>query len=58
MLKKLEGRFERYENGKNIADIALSCMEDNGMLPPNTMRYVDQENGNTLCSEVCEWDEE
>ena len=46
-----------------IAEAVLMAIEggnqfQEGMLPPATMRYIESPPGNTLCSEVCEWDEE
>lgn len=57
----ISNEIEGYVNPTSayrIADEILKAIEEAGMLPPNTMRYIDQESGNTLCSEVCEWDSE
>lgn len=43
---------------ENMAKIMLELVEKKGMYPPATMVYIDQENGNTLCSEQCVWDKE
>lgn len=43
---------------KKEAHIILDMIEGFDMSPPPRMRYIDQENGNTLCSEVCELDDE
>ncbi len=40
------------------ADILLKEMESVGMMPPARMRYINCENGNTLCSEDCSWEPE
>lgn len=37
----------------------IDLLLDYGMLPPPRMRYTDVgEEGNTLCSEECTWEEE
>jgi hypothetical protein len=33
-------------------------IEKAGMLPPETIRYIDQDNGNTLVSSECLWEPE
>ena len=43
---------------RKIVDFILNEFEKKGMLPPARMRYIDCENGNTLCSEDCSWEPE
>jgi hypothetical protein len=38
--------------------LVLKEMEKAGMLPPETIRYIDQDNGNTLVSSECLWEPE
>lgn len=46
------------ESFETRADNLLCHLESIGMLPPETVRYTDQDNGNTLCSPENAWDEE
>lgn len=50
-----KAKLHKINNG--AADI-LDMLEGFGMLPPMYVRYVDQENGNTLCQELLEWEPE
>lgn len=63
MLKKLDDiinsrQYTEYQFDEETLSSILSEIEQAGMLPPARMRYVECENGNTLCSEDCSWDEE
>jgi len=40
------------------AEMMLATAENCGMLPPVRVRYVDQDNGNVICSEENTWEEE
>ena len=40
------------------ATLVLAKILELGMIPPETVRYTDHDNGNTSCAEVCEWDDE
>lgn len=53
-------RNNLHENSSqyDMYDKILTAMEEAGMAPPTTMRYVESPPGNTLCSEVCAWDKE
>lgn len=55
MLKILEERFSNYENARNIAERALSYVENAGMLPPYT--YESNFGGCSGCSQ-CYGDED
>lgn len=43
---------------KKRAEKILAALEEAGMLPPETVRYTEQENGNTLCNPENSWDPE
>lgn len=45
---------EKYWKRKSAQ--ILDMIEGFGMLPPPRMRYIETENGNTLCSEDCSWE--
>jgi hypothetical protein len=46
-----------YPPSSYLAFLALKCVEDNGMLPPETIRYKDLPGGNTFCCEENSWEE-
>lgn len=47
---------EKYWKRRSAA--ILDMLLGFGMLPPARMRYIETENGNTLCSEDCSWEED
>lgn len=48
-----------YENlAEKRAEKILAALEKAGMLPTETVRYTEQENGNTLCIPENSWDPE
>lgn len=59
MLKKLYEICNEYTDANiEMAEDILEFIEKKGMFPPETVRYTDQSNGNTLCSPECSWDPE
>jgi hypothetical protein len=49
---------ESFYKPKELAKEILEAIEKAGMLPPETIRYIDQDNGNTLVSSECLWEPE
>ncbi len=47
---------EKYWKRRSAAILDMLLGFD--MLPPARMRYIETENGNTLCSEDCSWEAE
>ena len=52
------GLFDQYFTKQYVVDILDFCINELGLLPPSYIHYTDQDNGNTLCSERCEWEPE
>jgi len=55
----MEGYYDEYYISDSDVEIFLDFLvNDLKMLPPSYIHYTDQDNGNTLCSERCEWEPE
>ena len=56
-IENIEDDYDRYMS-RSSTEALLDKMIEVGMIPPETVRYTDHDNGNTSCAEVCEWDDE